>query len=66
MQIYRLIDDVFSIVKSKEKYAEKGELVKIVSVRENVLIVEVIKKSGTEITKTGRMFATVKSKLQAV
>lgn len=66
MQLYRLNDDVFSMVKGKDKYAEKGELVKVVSLRENVIIVEVVIKKGNEITKTGRTFATVMGKLTKV
>lgn len=66
MQLFRLIDDVYSLVKSKDIYAQKGELVKVVSVRAEVLIVEVVTKKNGEITNSGRTFATVKSKLQAV
>lgn len=51
------------MVKGKDKYAEKGELVKVVSLRGNVIIVEVVIKKGNEITKTGRTFATVMGKL---
>lgn len=66
MQLYRLIDDVYSFVKSKEIYANKGELVKVISVRTEVLIVEVVTKKGSEIINSGRTFATVKSKLLKV
>ncbi|MBL0304267.1 MAG: hypothetical protein IPQ23_22085 [Cytophagaceae bacterium] len=66
MQLYRLIDDVYSFVKSKEIYANKGELVKVISVRTEVLIVEVVTKKGDEIINSGRTFATVKSKLLKV
>ena len=66
MQLYRLIDDVYSFVKSKDIYANKGELVKVISVRTEVLIVEVVTKKGSEIINSGRTFATVKSKLLKV
>ncbi|MBK9936677.1 MAG: hypothetical protein IPP61_00400 [Cytophagaceae bacterium] len=66
MQLYRLIDDVYSLVKSKDIYANKGELVKVISVRTEVLIVEVVTKKGSEIINSGRTFATVKSKLLKV
>lgn len=66
MQLYRLIDDVYSLVKSKDIYANKGELVKVISVRTEVLIVEVVTKKGDEIINSGRTFATVKSKLLKV
>ncbi len=66
MQLYRLIDDVYSFVKSKEIYANKGELVKVISVRTEVLIVEVVTKKGDEIINSGRTFATVKSKLNKI
>lgn len=66
MQLYRLIDDVYSFVKSKKIYANKGELVKVISVRTEVLIVEVVTKKGSEIINSGRTFATVKSKLLKV
>ena len=66
MQLYRLIEDVYSLVKSKDIYANKGELVKVISVRTEVLIVEVVTKKGSEIINSGRTFATVKSKLLKV
>ena len=66
MQLYRLIDDVYSFVKSKEIYANKGELVKVIAVRTEVLIVEVVTKKGDEIINSGRTFATVKSKLNKI
>ena len=66
MQLYRLIDDVYSLVKSKDIYANKGDLVKVISVRTEVLIVEVVTKKGSEIINSGRTFATVKSKLLKV
>lgn len=66
MQLFRLIDDVYSLVKSKDIYAQKGELVKVISVRAEVLIVEVVTKKDGELINSGRTFATIKSKLQAV
>ncbi|HRG02020.1 MAG TPA: hypothetical protein PKZ75_12960 [Bacteroidia bacterium] len=66
MQLFRLIDDVYSLVKSKDIYAKKGELVKVISVRAEVLIVEVVTKKDGELINSGRTFATIKSKLQAV
>jgi len=66
MQLYRLIEDIYSLVKSKDIYANKGELVKVISVRTEVLIVEVVTKKGSEIINSGRKFATVKSKLLKV
>jgi hypothetical protein len=66
MQLYRLIEDIYSLVKSKDIYANKGELVKVISVRTEVLIVEVVTKKGSEIINSGRTFATVKSKLLKV
>jgi hypothetical protein len=53
-------------VKSKDIYAKKGELVKVISVRAEVLIVEVVTKKDGELINSGRTFATIKSKLQAV